>query len=236
MAMKPCKECGQPVSTKAGFCPHCGKKDPARPTRYGCGTGCLVLIVVLFGVGLIGSLFDGSGPSPSSPSSARSSPSMPRLNQVYYTKKAVNVRSGPGTDHAVAYTLGAGYRTYPGNPNGDGWAPVFGGPRTTTDTVGWVLKELLTFGNPPDLLLSSWNWKPGSRSSPAYITGEIVNTTLKTFSYVQIICTLFDSQGRQIGSAMDNVNNLGDGQTWSFSALVMEDNAKTYRCSEPTGW
>jgi RNA polymerase subunit RPABC4/transcription elongation factor Spt4 len=35
MALKPCRECGEKVSTFAGACPKCGKKHPTiGPTDY----------------------------------------------------------------------------------------------------------------------------------------------------------------------------------------------------------
>lgn len=48
MAIKPCRECGESVSTKADTCPNCGapaKHWANRSQNIGCG-GCLVLIVV----------------------------------------------------------------------------------------------------------------------------------------------------------------------------------------------
>jgi hypothetical protein len=68
MALNPCRECGQEVSTEASVCPHCGISNPtaaaaAPPNQtdqtkkkansiVGCFVGCLVLIglVVVMGV------------------------------------------------------------------------------------------------------------------------------------------------------------------------------------------
>lgn len=46
--MKPCKECGQQVSTKAESCPNCGRQRPA-----GGVSGTVVLATVLIGLALI---------------------------------------------------------------------------------------------------------------------------------------------------------------------------------------
>lgn len=50
MAMKPCRECKEQVSTQAKTCPHCGTKNPANPlAALGSGVmgcGCLLTILV----------------------------------------------------------------------------------------------------------------------------------------------------------------------------------------------
>ena len=52
-----------------------------------------------------------------------------------------------------------------------------------------------------------------------YIEGEIVNNTKNSYSYVQIQFNVYDSTGAQIGSAMDNINNLEANGTWKFKAI-----------------
>lgn len=54
MALVKCVECHKEISSDAKFCPHCGKKDPARqpPTKPTLG-GCLSLFVVLAILGTI---------------------------------------------------------------------------------------------------------------------------------------------------------------------------------------
>lgn len=82
MALVPCRECGQQVSTEAKTCPHCGVADPAgKPTparppsatpaptgssavEKGC-LGCLGLFIVLVIIGSLGKS-SGSGGSSSS--------------------------------------------------------------------------------------------------------------------------------------------------------------------------
>jgi len=52
MALRPCKECGQKISTDAKVCPQCGKKQ----TR-GAGIGCLVILGIFFLPAIVGLLF-----------------------------------------------------------------------------------------------------------------------------------------------------------------------------------
>lgn len=68
-----------------------------------------------------------------------------------------------------------------------------------------------------------------------YIEGSIKNNTDQDKSYVQVTFILYDAEGNQIGSAMDNINNLKAGGTWKFKAMGMED-AASYELAEITGF
>lgn len=57
MAMIKCKECGAPVSTKADKCPRCGAPVKSK------GSGCLAVVVTIFGLSLIGSILNSNVPS-----------------------------------------------------------------------------------------------------------------------------------------------------------------------------
>lgn len=56
MALKPCRECGQEVSTEAKTCPNCGVKHPANKlaamgdslTTCGCLLTLFVTVPILF--------------------------------------------------------------------------------------------------------------------------------------------------------------------------------------------
>jgi len=65
MALKPCKECGREISTKAKSCPHCGA-DP-QPAQMGLLSSLFVIFLVIFTVGSITTLFEGTGPSSNKP-------------------------------------------------------------------------------------------------------------------------------------------------------------------------
>ena len=68
-----------------------------------------------------------------------------------------------------------------------------------------------------------------------YIEGTIKNNTDQDKSYVQVTFILYDAEGNQIGSAMDNINNLKAGGTWKFKAMGMEE-AASYELGEITGF
>lgn len=57
MALKPCRECGQEVSTEAKKCPHCGVSDPTGAiARRAKNTGCGCLLAVLIMGAIVGSV------------------------------------------------------------------------------------------------------------------------------------------------------------------------------------
>jgi hypothetical protein len=55
MALRPCKECKQQISSDARVCPHCGKK-----VGTSAGRGCLVVLLALIIVGAVGSFLQHS--------------------------------------------------------------------------------------------------------------------------------------------------------------------------------
>lgn len=69
-------------------------------------------------------------------------------------------------------------------------------------------------------------FKRGQYGNLVY-TGNIINTTGKKLSYVQVEINLYDKNNVQVGSTLANINNLEPGVTWSFEAPVMEERAKT---------
>ena len=50
------------------------------------------------------------------------------------------------------------------------------------------------------------------------ISGTLKNSKNKDYSYVSVEFSIYDAQGNNIGSALDNMNNLGEGETWKFCA------------------
>lgn len=63
------------------------------------------------------------------------------------------------------------------------------------------------------------------------ITGKIRNNTNREYGYAQVTFNLYDAAGNQVGTAMDNINNLKPGATWVFKAITLED-YHTYQFEE----
>ena len=49
-----------------------------------------------------------------------------------------------------------------------------------------------------------------------YIEGVVTNKTDKEYSYVQIEFICYDKDGNNLGTAIDNTNNLLGKQTWKY--------------------
>lgn len=69
-----------------------------------------------------------------------------------------------------------------------------------------------------------------------YIEGTVKNNTDRSFSYAQITFNLYDKDGAQVGTAMDNISNLDANGTWKIKAIGMADNIASYKLAEITGW
>lgn len=71
-----------------------------------------------------------------------------------------------------------------------------------------------------------------------YIEGVVTNNLEKDYAYVQIEFICYDENGNNLGTAIDNTNNLLANQTWKFKALGMFTNEKVDHCDykEITGW
>lgn len=76
-------------------------------------------------------------------------------------------------------------------------------------------------------------------SFAVYIGGTIKNNTNKQYSYVQVTFNVYDADGAQLGTAIDNINNLEANGVWKYNAMFMGNdvsNASSYKLVEITGW
>ena len=71
-----------------------------------------------------------------------------------------------------------------------------------------------------------------------YIEGTVTNNKDKDYSYVQIEFICYDKDGNNLGTAIDNTNNLLGNQTWKFKSMGLFTDSKTDHCDfhEITGW
>ena len=71
-----------------------------------------------------------------------------------------------------------------------------------------------------------------------YLSGRVRNTTNRTYTYAQITFNVYDSEGAQIGTAMDNINNWEAGGTWRFKAMFFGDStdAASYKLADITAF
>lgn len=71
-----------------------------------------------------------------------------------------------------------------------------------------------------------------------YIEGKVTNNTDKSYSYVQVSFNVYDSEGNNIGSCFDNINNLDANGTWKIKAICSGDanSVSRYEITEFTSW
>lgn len=83
-----------------------------------------------------------------------------------------------------------------------------------------------------ELLSAKWE----SDSFTGYVVGKVKNNTSREYGYAQITFNLYDSEGNQIGTAMDNITNLKAGGTWAYKAMALAEGAARYEFAEITGY
>lgn len=61
---------------------------------------------------------------------------------------------------------------------------------------------------------------------------------MKECKYCQIEFICYDKDNNNLGTAIDNTNNLLENQTWNFKAMGLFTDSKTDHCDfhEITGW
>ena len=73
----------------------------------------------------------------------------------------------------------------------------------------------------------------------ANITGTFKNLSNKDFSYVQVEFSVYDAAGNNLGTAIDNINNLSAGDTWKFDASLFsfpDTQPATYKLVDVSYW
>ena len=53
------------------------------------------------------------------------------------------------------------------------------------------------------------------------IKGTLKNTSNIEFTYVSVTFAIFDEEGNQIATALDNMNYLQPGRSWAYTAIVI---------------
>ena len=72
-----------------------------------------------------------------------------------------------------------------------------------------------------------------------YIEGICTNDSSNDYDYLQVEYICYDKQGNNLGTAMDNTNNLLSGEKWKFKAdALIEDVKNIDHCDyhEVNGW
>ena len=73
----------------------------------------------------------------------------------------------------------------------------------------------------------------------ANVKGKLKNTSGKEFLYISVTFAIYDKDGNQIETAIDNMNYLQSGSTWSFDAQMFTwTDVEPYSCKlvDVTAW
>lgn len=119
---------------------------------------------------------------------------------------------------------------------GDGGSNNASQPVQSTQTVSQNSQQTQKPAEPAKPDLEIIESKTESDSFTRYIVGTVKNNSKKQYSYVQIEINLYDKSGNQVGSTFDNLNNLEPGATWRFKAIILEDNAASYKIKGVSGF
>lgn len=71
-----------------------------------------------------------------------------------------------------------------------------------------------------------------------YIEGVMKNNTSMDKEYVQVVFTLYDADGNNVGTALANITNLKADGTWKFKAMgvVTNSEVETFELDKVTGF
>lgn len=56
-----------------------------------------------------------------------------------------------------------------------------------------------------------------------YVKGTAKNIGGKNYSYASVEFSIYDANNYNLGTAIANINNLADGDTWQFNAMLIGD-------------
>lgn len=139
---------------------------------------------------------------------------------------------GCGTQGCLVVVLLVAALYVLGSMSGDG---------TTGGTTGGyvsdepsVTNERTTTSSEPDLELLSSDSETDELGT-RYVTGRVRNNTSRTCNYVQVSVNLYNSEGTQVGSTLDNVTNLEPGGVWEFKAVIANEDATGFKVAEVSG-
>ncbi len=148
MALQPCRECGETISTETATCPHCGVQRPAALTqrRSGPNATAIALFFAAFSVaGLFWVIADTSTPpDPNVPSQEEASFTM-REYQIY--RSVVDSPMSVGDDATMRSTA-------------EDYEITTAEVRATVDRVQAILFENGWFGRPNSEIRHASDWKP----------------------------------------------------------------------------
>lgn len=83
---------------------------------------------------------------------------------------------------------------------------------------------------------SSLEMTSGPTFSGSYIRGVIRNKSGKQLGAVRVDFALYDASGNNLDTAMDMFGPLGPGETWRYKALILDNDAASFKLTAIEGF
>jgi len=201
--------------------------EPAKPRRSWVGIIMIVIIAAFVIVAVVRQEPRSqrtTGPSAGTATSSRtSSPSRSTSERYLYAKTTANVRSGPGTSHAVVRQTRNGERLEYKSTAGD-WFELVGGSDAPEQ---WIHESVVLTQNDKDrrdrcpLRIDDWHWSNGGHGY-AKAEGRVTNVSSQRLKHVEAVVTFSTSTGEFITSesALIEFDPLMPGQTSPWDVLA----------------
>jgi len=104
------------------------------------------------------------------------------------------------------------------------FALIIGGIVACVSSIGDELDNM--FNNEDVILEEGYSGSGDEFGIGFYIEGHIRNDSDRDLSYVSVSFNAFDEAGNNIGTCLDNNNNLQAGQRWAFKALCLVEGGR----------
>lgn len=85
-------------------------------------------------------------------------------------------------------------------------------------------------------IASSLEMTSGPTFSGSYIRGVIRNKSGKQLGAVRVDFALYDASGNNLDTAMDMFGPLGPGETWRYEALILDNDAASFKLTAIEGF
>ena len=118
-----------------------------------------------------------------------------------------------------------------------GLGAIFGTDTTTTTNQNNNSNSSTQINQPKEKFTLVSSEMTTDSIGSCYIEGTIKNNTTKDYTYAQVTFNLYDKDGNQLGTAMDNINNFKANGTWKYKAIgLTTEKVSKFEFVEITGW
>lgn len=107
-------------------------------------------------------------------------------------------------------------------------------PSATSSSPAHVVPRYL--GSSGATISGSLEMTSGPTCSGSYIRGVIRNKSGKQLGAVRVDFALYDASGNNLDTALDMFGPLGPGETWRYEALILDNDAASFKLTAIEGF